>query len=85
MINTITIVNHIMKDSEEYHSSLVYMSFPHLLFNIKSGSYFLLHTGKAVLGLTLQSALDNSRGLDIKAHLELKPYSRLIALKFFGI
>lgn len=53
MINTITIVNHIMKDSEEYHPSLVYTSFPDLLFNMKSDSYFLLRTGKAVLGLML--------------------------------
>lgn len=84
MINTLTIVNHVMKDSEEYHSSLVYMSFPHLLFNMKSGSYFLLHTGKVVLGLMLQFAQDNSRSLDIKAHLEFKLYSWLIPLNFFG-
>lgn len=68
-----------MKDSEEYHSSLVYVSFPHLLFNMKSGSYFLLHTSKAAFGLMLQSA-QNSQGLDIKAHLELQPYLRLIPL-----
>lgn len=85
MTNTITTVNHVMKDSEEYHSSLVYTSFPDLLFNIKSGSYFLLCSGNAVLGLMLRSAQDNSKGLDIKAHLEFKPYSWLIPLKFSGI
>lgn len=41
---------------------------------MKSGLYFLLCTGKAALGLRLQSGHDNTKGLDIKAHLEFKPY-----------
>lgn len=59
MINTVTNLNHVTKDSKKDHPPLVYISFPDLLFN-KSISYFLPCTRKAALRLMFLFAWDNS-------------------------